>query len=124
MQAIQTKEHFNLLIDDGPNTAEQQREAKEPFEYQIEQSEEAVPLRHVRTSEAYEYAPEQEDTWAEDELIEEPEEEDELAYKEVFYELINNAIVQNRQMSNDLDDISERTNEDENSMDPDRKSVV
>lgn len=56
-------------------------------------------------------------------VIEEVDEEDEedgedaeyqeLAYKEVFYELINNAILQNKHLCvGDLDLISERSNED------------
>lgn len=43
-----------------------------------------------------------------------------MAYKEVFYELINNAIVHNNGVAwggSALDNISERTNEEDSSMD-------
>lgn len=59
-----------------------------------------------------------------DEANEEDGEDTELAYKEVFYELLNKAIIQNRRISfGDLDHISERSCEEESNFDLDSISL-
>lgn len=98
-RALLNNDHFNLLIEaDDQADQDQYREFLNEDQQITDNQQEAQN--------------------GQDQPVPEDQEETQLEYKDVFYDLLNDVLFKNRQLTMDLDAISERTNEDtDNSVD-------